>query len=159
MMDLWHMELKDAIITYTESLLKLTELALMELRYKPNYGNGGIIMADWYGSARSNYFRVKDVDAFRKLCKLWNITLITDESNPARVGFLRNNNNGGLPDYRYDSESGEEFDFEDFLSELSALLMDDEVAVMVEAGAEKMRYVTGCAIAINSKGDKCCFTG
>jgi hypothetical protein len=113
-------------------------------------------MADWYGTARSNYFRVKDVDAFRKLCKLWNITFIIDGSNPARVGFLCHNNNGGLPDYRYeDSESGEEFDFDDFLSELAALLMDDEVAVMVEAGAEKMRYVTACAIAINSKGDKC----
>ncbi len=113
-------------------------------------------MADWYGTARSNYFRVKDIDAFRKLCKLWNITLITDEKNPVRVGFLCHNNNGGFPDYRYeDSESGEEFDFDDFLSELSPLLMDDEVAVMVEVGAEKLRYVTGCAIAINCKGDKC----
>ncbi len=113
-------------------------------------------MANWYRSARSNYFRVKDIDAFRKLCKLWNITPITDEKNPPRVGFLCENNNGGLPNYRYeDSESGEEFDFDDFLSELSALLMDDEVAVMVETGAEKLCYVTGCAIAINSKGDKC----
>ncbi len=115
-------------------------------------------MADWYGSARSNYFRVKDIDAFRKLCKIWNITPITDEKSPVRVGFLCDSNfsNGGLPDYRYeDSENGEEFDFDDFLSELSALLMDDEVAVMMEAGAEKLCYVTGCAIAINSKGDKC----
>ncbi len=113
-------------------------------------------MAEWYGSARSNYFRVKDIDEFRKLCKLWNITLITDEKNPPRVGFLCENNNGGLPNYRYeDSECGEEFDFDYFLSELSALLMDDEVAVMVEAGVEKLCYVTGCAVAINSKGDKC----
>ncbi len=118
--------------------------------------NGVIHMSDWYGSSRSNYFRVKDIEAFRKLCKLWNITLITDEKSPVRVGFLCENNNGGLPNYRYeDSESGEEFDFDDFLSELSALLMDDEIAVMIEAGAEKLCYVTGCAIAINSKGDKC----
>jgi hypothetical protein len=32
-------------------------------------------------------------------------------------------------------------------------LADDEVAIFMEAGAEKHRYVAGNAIAINSKGE------
>ncbi len=123
-------------------------------------------MADWYGSARSNYFRVKDVERFRELCSRWNITFIRKTENvngvetehPDLVGFLCEGDSGGLPGYRYEKGEGEdapekEYEFEDFLHELSGLLAEGEVAVMVEAGAEKLRYVTGYALAVNSKGE------
>jgi molybdopterin biosynthesis enzyme len=32
-------------------------------------------------------------------------------------------------------------------------LHDEDVAVLMEAGAEKLRYVSGWAVAVNSKGD------
>jgi hypothetical protein len=123
-------------------------------------------MADWYGSARSNYFRVKDIKGFRELCSRWDIECIhkTVKINgytvetPDTVGFLCNGDFGGLPSYRCEKGDGEdapekEYEFEDFLHELSELLAEGEVAVNVEAGAEKLRYVTGYSLAVNSKGE------
>jgi hypothetical protein len=85
-------------------------------------------MADWYGSARSNYFRVKDVEKFRELCSRWDITFIckteningVERENPDLVGFLCEGDFGGLPGYRCekgDSEDAPEkkYEFEDFL--------------------------------------------
>jgi len=119
-------------------------------------------MADWSGSSRSNYFRVKDVEKFKKLCSLWGVDFIRDTEytngveteSPDLVGFTCES---GLPSYRSEAiseDTGHEFDFDGFLQELSELLVEDEVAVMVEAGAEKLRYITGFAIAINSRGEQ-----
>jgi len=40
----------------------------------------------------------------------------------------------------------------DFLNELSQHLAKDEVAVLLTAGAEKLRYITGEALAVNYEG-------
>ncbi len=118
-------------------------------------------MANWYGSARSNYFRVKDITKFEELCRRWNVTFIRKEGKPDLVGFLCDGSPGGLPNYRYEEPQSEEedtvlkeHDFDDFLKELSSLLVDGDVAVMLEVGAEKLSYVTGFALALNSRGDK-----
>ena len=108
-------------------------------------------MADWYGQSRSNYFRVKDPKKFKSLCARWGIEAITKEVNGETLhGFLEgNDNNGALPNYR--ARGSVDLDFDDFCKELSKMLVDNEVAVMMECGAEKLRYLTGCAIAINNK--------
>jgi hypothetical protein len=41
----------------------------------------------------------------------------------------------------------------DLAAELSAHLEEGWVAVLMEAGAEKCRYVAGWALAVNSKGE------
>jgi len=116
-------------------------------------------MADWAGHARSNYFKVKDQDAFADLCEKWNLTFVVDKNSPERVGFLCENEFGGLPNYRMEEEEihGKivefEYDFDDFLDQLTKHLEDNEVAIMYEVGAEKMRYITGIAYAINNKRD------
>ena len=46
-----------------------------------------------------------------------------------------------------------EYDFDDFLEDLTKHLEENEVAIMIECGAEKLRYITGVAYAINSKGE------
>ena len=120
-------------------------------------------MADWYGTARSNYFRVTDIEKFKELCSLWGIEFIrgtkpmcgVEEVDPGLVGFACGN--GGLPNNRAASEdegSGLELDFEAFLQELSGHLGEGEVAVMMEVGNEKLRYMTGIAYAINSRGEQ-----
>jgi hypothetical protein len=145
-------------------------------------------MADWYGSSRSNYFKVKDVEKFKELCDLWNMEMIskdfdivTDHCNKCMhnkpdkeckefvkrivdkcegnkekqklYGFTgANNDYGRLPDFREDDTTGKEYEFDDFLNELAQTLEDGWVAVMMEAGSEKLRYVTGYTCAINSKG-------
>ena len=41
----------------------------------------------------------------------------------------------------------------DFLKELSTHLVEGEVAVVMETGAEKLRYLIGYAAAVNHKGE------
>jgi len=41
----------------------------------------------------------------------------------------------------------------DFLAELSLHLQPGWVAIIMEAGAEKLRYIAGFAAAVNSKGE------
>jgi len=145
-------------------------------------------MADWYGSSRSNYFKVKDVEKFKEFLDKWWVQFIEHErevtcpgcvkclgGNPNNkckhylkryagecegykvkqnlVGFLGDNDKGGLPSFYEDEKTGKEYDFDDFLKELSTHLEDGWVAVMKEVGAEKLRYITGFALAINSKGE------
>jgi hypothetical protein len=146
-------------------------------------------MADWYGSGRSNYFKVTDEEKFKELCQLWGIEAITGERKVitdrceaclngkpdaeckeyVKVmvgeckgkeeiqrlhGFLGNTDSGGLPSFREDDETGTEYDFDDFLTELAPIIKENWIAIMEECGAEKLRYITGFAIAINSKGKK-----
>lgn len=146
-------------------------------------------MADWYGSARSNYFKVTDPKKFIELCNLWGVEtvngerkVITDrceaclhgkpdtdckeyvkvmvgeckgkEENQTLYGFLGNTDNGSLPSFRQDEETNTEYDFDDFLTELAPIIKDNWIAIMMECGAEKLRYISGFSIAINSKGIK-----
>jgi hypothetical protein len=45
-----------------------------------------------------------------------------------------------------------EFDRDDFISQLSTLLTSESVAIVMEIGYEKLRYLYGFAIAINNRG-------
>ena len=76
-----------------------------------------------------------------------------DKEKTVLHGFLGEEDNGGLPSHYLDEASGIEYDFDDFTKELATHLKDSEVAVMFEVGAEKLRYVTGFAMALNSKGE------
>lgn len=51
----------------------------------------------------------------------------------------------------YDEQSGEEREV-DLVAEISSHLADGEVAILQEVGAEKLRYLTGYSIAVNSLG-------
>lgn len=111
-------------------------------------------MANYYGTARTNYFRVKDADAFNKWIEQFSGLETIVHETQGTVGILFDD---GVPNYRCktekDSEGNEqEVEIEvDFMDELAEHLADDEVAVLQEAGAEKMRYINGYAIAINNK--------
>ena len=50
---------------------------------------------------------------------------------------------------QYDERQDEE---RDLIIELSGHLADGWVAILMEAGAEKLRYVSGFAIAVNNRG-------
>ena len=111
-------------------------------------------MANYYGSARTNYFRVKDVDAFNKWIEQFSgLEKIVHETQ-GTVGVLFDD---GVPNCRWETEKdadGNEHDVDvevDFMEELAAHLADNEVAILQEAGAEKLRYINGYAIAINNK--------
>jgi len=117
-------------------------------------------MSNYYGAARSNYFAVKDKERFKEFCDRWNVEFIEHKENPELVGFLCYDNDGCLPTY-LEAEATvngqlllfeEELNFDNFLLELADQLTPGHVAVMVEAGAEKLRYVGSYAVAVNHRG-------
>lgn len=108
-------------------------------------------MANWYGSARSNYFAVKDPAAF----KAWVETMPSLDliERDGKFGFL-DNSGEGWPSFRdIEVEGGEEEVDVDLLAELSEYLAEGEVAVLMLVGAEKLRYLTGWAGAVSWKGE------
>ena len=98
-------------------------------------------MANYCGTGRSNYFKVKDKKEFLEWLILWeNVRHVEKDGLFAVFG---------------DEESGD-FPVTDegleFVADIATQLTDDTVAIFMQAGAEKERYITGYAFAINSKG-------
>ena len=114
-------------------------------------------MANYYSSARTNYFRVKDVDAFNKWIKQFSGLETIVHETEGTIGVLFED---GVPRLRLETEKfadGSEHDVDvevDFMEELALHLADNEVAILQEAGAEKLRYINGYAIAVNNKGER-----
>lgn len=104
-------------------------------------------MADWWGFYRSNYFRVKD----RELFLNWAKEIDDLDVLHAKDGVVAITGQfyGGWPHVR-----GEECEDFDLVEELAQHLAAGEIAVLVEAGAEKLRYITGDAVAVNSQGER-----
>lgn len=106
-------------------------------------------MATWCGSSRSNYFTVKDTEAFR----VWADQLGIDVWEGDGLGLsgrfaIAVGDGSGWPSTRY-SHDGDDIDL---TAELATDLVDAAVAIIMETGAEKLRYLTGWAQAINSRG-------
>ncbi len=120
-------------------------------------------MANFTGLCRSNYFRVKNRADFAAFCQRFDLTLIEEgdaevaavrpTSAPAetsRVGFVSDAEEG-LPSTVWNAETDETEDA-DPLADLAPLLADGEVAVCLEIGWEKTRYLIGAAYAVHSSG-------
>jgi hypothetical protein len=106
-------------------------------------------MANWYSTARSNYFRVKDRDAFLKWTERLGLGVFKNEESPDLFAIYggENTDDGSWPSY--DVEGDTEIDL---VTELAQHLPKGQIAVLMEIGAEKLRYLTGVAIAVNHKG-------
>ncbi len=85
---------------------------------------------DYISTSRSNYFRVKDAEAFKAWCSIFHAVAWPS-------------------DYMDDDDTLVEVDF---TTELAQHLMDTDIAVLMEAGAEGQRYVAAHAFAVNSDG-------
>ena len=105
-------------------------------------------MSSWIGQARSNYFKVKDVEAFKEWCSIRNLECL---ENSDGVGFVTLEEYGNMPSFWYDEDDNDcEINYE---AELPEFLKKGEVAILMEAGSEKARFITGWAQAIHSSGD------
>ena len=106
---------------------------------------------DYYGTGRTNYFKVKDVEAFKKWTTSFGGQLITKTTSksvehPELVGIILD----GVPDMKHNpAEEGDELVEFDFYEELKSHLQKGQVAVYMESGAEGHRYVTGMAVAMS----------
>lgn len=105
-------------------------------------------MANWNGTARSNYFRVKDKDAFREALKPYEIRVWDSTYDTTLVAIASE-----------DGDTGDWCCYDDDMNEIpiwelvAPHLQDGQVAVFLSAGAEKMRYITGSAMAVTNKGE------
>lgn len=137
-------------------------------------------MANYVASARSNYFRVRDEDAFL----VWVETVpgvvayrdtplgvdtdVQDHPHPSYTLLVEDYDAGGWPCYRTarsgDPESHDEPEHAvadvykdqelDLPTELAEHLAQGEVAVLEEVGAEKLRYLSAHAVAVNHRGEQ-----
>lgn len=119
-------------------------------------------MANYESTARSNRFRVEDEAAFLAWVEQFHNLRVEPEGQGVYV--LLETDGEGWPFYREleqpttrVSPAGrevEEWEEEmDFPVELSEHLAEGEVAVLEEAGHEKLRYVAAHAVAVNHKGE------
>lgn len=109
-------------------------------------------MANYYESARTNYVKVKDVDAFREFCKLYGATVSPSGMDEGpRAGKVCILWDEGFNQTPYDWETNEEIEG-DFFADVPAHLVEGEVLVMMASGHEKLRYITGYAGAVDSTG-------
>jgi len=109
-------------------------------------------MANYYATARSNYFKVKNKRAFKADCDKMGVG-VWDDRKDGRVGiYPESDDEGGWPSESWPEDADDAYEF-DVCDVISAHLVEGEVAILLEAGAEKLRYVHGHAIAVNSKGE------
>ena len=106
-------------------------------------------MANWYGTARSNYFRVKNNDAFVKWADSRGLGVFRNKEGADLFAIHggETTDDGSWPSY--DVQGDTEIDL---VAELAQHLPKGQIAVLMEIGAEKLRYLTGVAIAVNHKG-------
>lgn len=111
-------------------------------------------MANWSGTARSNYVKAVDVDALRIEMEPWSISVHAGSGqNKGKVCLLCETEDGGWPSSReVDEETEEDVEF-DFASHVMSHVAEGEVLIVMEAGAEKSLYVTGWSGAFVRTGD------
>jgi len=115
-------------------------------------------MANYYATARSNYFAVKDRAAFEAWATEAGLEVLPgdDDGNKGRLMITpAPESELGWPSQRLNRQTGEWDEF-DVYGELGGHLLDHEIAILFEVGSEKLRYVSGSAVAVNWQGDVEC---
>jgi hypothetical protein len=111
-------------------------------------------MANYYSMGRTNYFAVKNLDLFKE-----EMDKISDVSRPIDVWENKDGENTisvalgfpeGLPDTYYNEDTDEDCEL-DWVQIIRTHLEDDWVCIIQEIGWEKLRYLTGYALAFNNK--------
>jgi hypothetical protein len=100
-------------------------------------------MANYYGAARSNYFQVKDLNAFKASLHPFNVQIVED---PRGITLLSKSDSGW--DW-YNPKTDEPADEVDLISRH---LQKNEVCVLMETGAEKLCFLGGYAVAFDHTG-------
>lgn len=110
-------------------------------------------MANYTCKIRTNYFHVKDEDAFRAL-----MARVYGEEAPIRVfedtdkqgrpvfGFGCNGGIAGVKNAHCDEDDDvDDSAYDEFIDELKKLIAEDDAIIIMESGHENLRYVQGLA--------------
>ncbi len=109
-------------------------------------------MANYYESARSNYFFVKDIEAFKSELNGSGLEISTKKIGDLTQVCLLADMENGFPFEKYDPDTFDSTEL-DWADIFKRHLVDNQVAIIMGAGAEKLRYISGWAIAYNNKGE------
>jgi len=112
-------------------------------------------MANYYATIRTNYFSVKDENAFRELMQSVNaedevhVFEQPQSDGSKKYGFGCYGSIYGIPV----EPDGNDLDggMDRFLDALQNLVYEDDAIIITEAGNEKLRYVIGFSTVITSK--------
>lgn len=106
-------------------------------------------MANYCASARSNKFKVTNLEDFQ--ANMHGDIEVYIEDLQEKIVCLLCDGDGGWPTSIYceDTEEDEDWDVESYVS---GFLVDGEWCVIQEVGAEKLRYLVGYSLAFNNKG-------
>ncbi|MEI6424010.1 MAG: hypothetical protein WCP55_17470, partial [Lentisphaerota bacterium] len=113
-------------------------------------------MSNYYGYARSNYFRVKNLDKFKAAVKNCGVRVEPGiDRDQGKVALLATGESGWSSSYVDAKGNDVDASIHDIVQEH---LADDEVAIFMEIGWENLRYLSGCAVAVNSKNESVCIS-
>ncbi|SHV17465.1 Uncharacterised protein [Mycobacteroides abscessus subsp. abscessus] len=113
-------------------------------------------MANYYGAGRSNYFKVKSVEALQEALDGAPVEVLPSSDVPGEVCILATDDDGGGHwSHVIWAEKPDEEDREVDVPELIAEHLEEgQVAIFVHIGAEKLRYLCGYSLAVYSDGRK-----
>lgn len=109
-------------------------------------------MATLCSVARTNYFRVVDVEAFKAWIKsgwVGEQLEVVDGVEGDRVGKVCLLAEFGWPETIYDEENEE---YVDLLPYLQPHIAEGEIVIVIESGNEKLRYCYGKSLAFTRHG-------
>lgn len=111
-------------------------------------------MANYYATTRSNYFRVKDRQLFSEEMEACDIRVLEHTTDPDLI-CITSDLDGGWPSHREvprTEDNPYSFEEVDMTEILPKHLQEGEVAVLMEVGHEKLRYLVGAAQAVSWDG-------
>ncbi len=110
-------------------------------------------MADWYVTARSNYFKVRDNENFGTFMQ--QLPGMTAEHKVKdNAWWVRGSDySNGEFDWTIYDEDCEPDDSVNAMVELASHLQEGEVAIFFEISSERLRYITGRSLAIAWNGE------
>lgn len=111
-------------------------------------------MANWYGTSRSNYVRVKDVEQAVAALEPFSNEVHRHPTETDAIMISGNDDDGSFNNVATD-EDGADFEL-DWGAWARDHLKQGQILVLISVGAEKLRYVSGWAEAYNDKGDYVC---
>lgn len=115
-------------------------------------------MANYECATRTNYFRVKDPEAFRKFmsrvyggCEL-EVWEEKDTAGNIQFGFgCYDGISGYEPESPETADDNCDYGYDEFLEALQQHIAEDDAVIILECGHEKLRYIIASAIIVTSK--------
>lgn len=108
-------------------------------------------MANWYGTSRTNYVKVISLEAAEAFAKTRTLEVDPHPTEVNFVMFTSTDESGGFNHWQYDPVAEEITDCWSW-EEVAEILVEGQVLIVMEIGAEKLRYLTGSAIAVTWDG-------